>query len=120
MTNIYICNNAPFRLVSDGKKLIILFEKDPKGSEAWVFDNAHLTKSLINIGCPSIQTASIGGRREFMPGLSRCNLDLSFATDMPQVKKRKFILGIDLFDRLTVRDFMNVITKKLDLREKEK
>lgn len=111
---ISVCNDF-FRVFSDGEKIVFLRDS---GSERTciIYENPFLTRLEVNINRSMIDVQMIGGKREFMPGLIDYSVDLSLHGGNILHVDRPLIMGVDIFNRLSVTDYLDIINEKIKRR----
>ncbi len=107
---IYAFNDF-FQIISDGEKIIFLRVGGGK-RECIVYVNSCLERLNINISRP-IDVQEYGREREFTPGLIDCSVDLSLRGGEIRCIDRPLIMGVDIFNRLSVTDYLDIINQKI-------
>jgi hypothetical protein len=112
----FASNGDFFRLISDGDKIVLLRENG-KQRECYLFTTPLLTSFRINIDRPVCEDSSFGDNRSHLiPGLISCSADLSFRGGEMRLVDKPLIMGVDIFDRLSVTDYLDIINEKIKVR----
>jgi hypothetical protein len=101
-----------FRVISDGEKMVVLRESG-KQRECYLYTNPCLTAFSMKINRPIHECESYGGYRHYVPGLIDYSVDLSFRGGEVRLIDRPLVMGVDLFDRLSVTDYLDIINEKI-------
>lgn len=104
-----------FHVISDGEKLILLRDGG-KGRECYLYSNPCLTSFNMKIDRPSHLIESYGGYKEYMPGLTEYSVDLSFRGGECRMIEGSLVMGVDIFDKLSITDYLDVINEKIKRR----
>lgn len=107
--------NGYFQVISDGEKLIIL-RGSGKERECFMFINPLLTAYRAEINRPVIDFQSFSGDTLHYPGLIDASLDLSFKGGEVSVVDKPLVMGVDIFDKLSVTDYLDIINEKIKCR----
>jgi hypothetical protein len=108
-------NRYFFRLISDGDKIVLL-RGSGKDRECYLYMNPLLAAFRVNINRPMIECESFGGDRHFFPGLIDYSVDLSFKGGEVKSVDRPLIMGVDIFDKLSITDYLDIINEKIKAR----
>lgn len=104
-----------FRLISDGDKIVLL-RGSGKDRECYLYNSPLLTHFNMNINRPMIECECFGGNRHFLPGLMDCSVDLSFRGGEVKTVDHPLIMGVDIFDKLSITDYLDIINEKIKVR----
>ena len=104
----------PFNVLSDGRKLFLLFEEGKEGRQCYEFYDPLLIQTDIRIDRPVYEVTSWGDpHKQFMPGSTSIRVSLEFQCGIFSVRNDPIIMGVDIFDKLTVLDYISVINEKI-------
>jgi hypothetical protein len=104
-----------FRIISDGDKIIFLRDSD-KGRECYLYSNPLLTSLTMNMNKPCFEIQSYDGYKEYMPGLAEYNVELSFRGGECRMIDKPLVMGVDIFDKLSITDYLDIINEKIKTR----
>ena len=110
-----IFNRGFFRVISDGDKLIIIGDYNGR-RECYQFTAPLLTGFRINVDNHIIRDSLIDSRFNYLMGLPEYNVDLSFTGSEVKLIDKPLIMGVDIFDKLSVTDYLDVINEKIKRR----
>lgn len=106
--------NDFFRIISDGEKIVFL-RAGCGGRECIIYANPYLTRFDINMHHMTDVTR-FGEEREYVPGLIDYRVDLSLQGGMIQYVEKPLVMGVDLFSRLSITDYLDIINEKIKRR----
>ena len=104
-----------FRVISDGEKMVILRESG-KQRECYLYANPCLTLFNMRFDRPVHKLESWGGECHYEAGLIDYSVDLSFRGGEVRPIDRPLVMGVDLFDRLSITDYLDIINEKIEGR----
>jgi len=85
--------------------------------DCWLFDNPYLTSYSVNVNRHMIDCTVMGGKTMMMiPGLLDLSIGLTLRGGSVQKIDRPLIMGVDIFDRLSIADYLDVINEKIKAR----
>jgi hypothetical protein len=108
-------STSDFKIISDGNKLILLNGAGPR-RDRWLFDNPFLTSYSVNIHGPMTDYSVVGGKRMIMPDLLDLSINLTLRGGFAHKIDQPLIMGVDIFDKLSVVDYLDVINEKIKAR----
>lgn len=109
-------STSDFKIISDGNKLVVL-NGTGHGRDCWLFDNPYLTSYSVKFNRHMIDCTLLGEKeRVMMPGLLDVTMDLTLRGGSAQKIDRPLIMGVDIFDTLSVNDYLDVINEKIKAR----
>lgn len=104
----------PFNVLSDGRKLFLLFEEGKERRQCYEFCDPFLIQTNIRINHPVEEITFWGSpHKEFMHGIASARVSLEFECGIFSVRNDPIIMGVDIFDKLTVLDYISVINEKI-------
>jgi len=109
-------NEKLFKVISDGDKIVLLWD-DGKKRECYLYNNPLLTSFSMRMDRPMYTFKSFGEERDNIPGLPEYSVDLSFKGGECELIDHPLIMGVDIFDRLSINDYLDVINEKIKRRE---
>jgi len=109
-------NNDFFRLVSDGEKIILL-KGGGKDRECIEIINPVLATYSVTINRPMIDVSNFGGDRYFVAGLTDLTVDLQLRGGQIFYREKPLVMGVDIFSRLSIADYLDIINEKIKTRE---
>jgi hypothetical protein len=101
-----------FRVISDGEKLVLL-NAEGKQRECYLCTNPVLTRFDMRINRPVHEIESWGGNKQYAPGLIDYSVDLSFRGGEVRMIDRPLVMGVDIFNRLSITDYLDIINEKI-------
>lgn len=102
-----------FRIISDGEKMVLLRESG-KQRECYLYTNPLLTAFSMNINRPMHKIESWGGGEcYYEAGLIDYSVELSFRGGEVRTIDKPLVMGVDLFNRLSVTDYLDIINEKI-------
>lgn len=105
-----------FRIVSDGEKILLLRDNGNK-KECYVLDRPVLTNFNLQYYCPTVTFQTMGGYQERVScGLPEITVDLTLEGGSVQVVDKPLIMGVDIFDKLSITDYLDIINEKIKQR----
>jgi len=104
-----------FRVISDGDKLILLRDSD-KGRECFLYSNPLLTMFNMKIDRPMHESETWGMHKEYLPGLMEYSVELSFRGGDCRMVDHPLVMGVDIFDKLSITDYLDIINEKIKQR----
>jgi hypothetical protein len=104
-----------FKIISDGERIVFLRENKNQ-RECYVYINPYLTRFDINMSRQLIDVQSYGGYREYIPGLAEYRIEMSLQGGEIRVIDHPLIMGVDIFDRLSITDYLEIINEKIKQR----
>ena len=101
------------QMLSDGERLILLTNQG-----ALTMDGTYLTQSNMNVSqTEQLIHSSLREQSISIGGPQLVELNLSFVGRNPQFKEQKdFLLGRDLFRKVTITQLFKMINAKIDKR----
>ena len=112
---IFACNHL-FRIISDGEKIVFLRDGGGK-RECIIYERPLLSNFNINIDRPMIEMDTFGSdHRSYVPGLIDYSVDLSLKGGEIRWVERPLVMGVDLFSRYSVTDYLDIINEKIRRR----
>jgi len=105
-----------FRIISDGEKMVLLRE-DGKQRECYLYTNPLLTAFSMKIDRQMHRIESWGGGEcHYEAGLIDYSVDLSFRGGEVRIIEKPLVMGVDIFDRLSITDYLDIINEKIKRR----
>jgi hypothetical protein len=101
-----------FRVISDGEKMVILREANHI-RECYLLTSPLLTMFNMRFNRPVHEIESWGGNKQYVAGIMDYNVDLSLRGGEVQCIDRPLVMGVDLFDRLSITDYLDIINEKI-------
>jgi len=101
-----------FRVISDGEKMVILRECGQR-RECYLLTNPLLTTFNMRVDWPSTRYRSFDGSEKRISGIAEFNLDLSFRGGEIRNIDHPLVMGVDIFDRLSITDYLDIINEKI-------
>jgi hypothetical protein len=101
-----------FRVISDGEKIILLSESTGK-RKCYLYTNPFLTAFSMKIDRPIHRFESLGGDCHYEAGLIDYNVELSFRGGEVRNIDHPLVMGVDIFDHLSVTDYLDIINEKI-------
>jgi len=114
--NLYSGGYDFFRVISDGSKVVLLKDNGSK-RECYVLDSPMLTNFNLQMYQPTADFMTMGGRRERVScGLTEITVDLTLKGGSVQVVNKPLVMGVDIFDKLSITDYLDIINEKIKQR----
>lgn len=111
----FVSNNF-FRLISDGDKIVMLNEGGGK-RECIEIINPILTTFQINARLPHYDIRAFDGAIErISTGLMDLTVDMQLRGGQVNCRDSPLIMGVDIFDKLSVTDYLDIINEKIKKR----
>ena len=104
-----------FKIISDGDKVVFLRENGNK-RECYLYTNPLLTAFSMKIDRPMHEFQSMGGERFHEAGLIDYSVDLSFRGGEVRFIEHPLVMGVDIFNRLSITDYLDIINEKIKRR----
>lgn len=104
-----------FQVISDGDKLVLL-RGEGKSRECYLYSNPCLTGFNMKMDRPIHRIESCGMYKEYVLGLAEYRVDLSFRGGECRIIEGPLVMGVDIFDRLSITDYLDVINEKIKRR----
>jgi hypothetical protein len=101
-----------FRVISDGEK-VVLVRDNGKERDCFILVSPVLSRWNLNIHRPMIEATFMGGERQYVPGLMDVTVDLTLRGGEIINIDRPLIMGVDIFNRLSVTDYLDIINEKI-------
>ncbi len=109
----FVSNYGMFSILSDGHKLFLL-HGEKKERECIEVCDPLLVRYNLNIDRPIHEVTSWRSpHKEFMYGLISARVSLEFQCGLPILRTQPIVMGVDIFDKLTVLDYISVINEKI-------
>jgi len=108
-------STSDFKIISDGNKLVLL-NSVGSSRDCWLFDNPFLTSYSVNVRRNMIDCTVFGGKNIQIQGMLDLSIDLTLRGGSAQKIDRPLIMGVDIFDRLSISDYLDVINEKIKVR----
>lgn len=110
-------NGDWFKVISDGEKIVIVRDTGDGKREGHIIVNPMLKSLNISVQRDMYESMSFGrNEKQFIAGLSHAELDLSFSCQQYSVVHKPLIMGVDIFDKLSVSDYLDIINEKIKVR----
>jgi len=105
------------KLFCDGEKVIMILSQNGE-DQAYILNDPYVYRMDMSINNPLAEIMTIDGHVEHMSlGLSPdIDLTLGIKGGLVEVRQGKLTIGVDLFERLSIIDLLDIINKKLEKR----
>ncbi len=108
-----ISDSRIFTLISDGYKVIII-NGQGKNRECIEIVNPVLSKFQTTINSPMIECTTVfDPYPQYMAGLQDLTVDLTLRGGSFSMRSDPLIMGVDIFQHLSVTDYIDVINEKI-------
>ena len=104
-----------FKIISDGDKIVLLRDNGEK-RECYMLENPYLTQWNIKMFDPCSRYQDFGGIEYFCHGLREVTIDLSLQGGEIKCIDKPLIMGVDIFNRLSITDYLDIINEKIKRR----
>jgi hypothetical protein len=112
---ISVFNEGSFRVISDGEKIVLLRDGGGKW-ECIMLTGALLSRWNIDINQPMERINTWGGESFFVAGLRDVTVDLTLKGGKVEYVDKPLVMGVDLFDKLSITDYLDIINEKIKRR----
>ena len=113
MTSVF--NGGFFRVISDGEKIILLRDSNGK-RECIMLNKAILSRWNVNINQPMHRMDTFGGEFFMMAGLKDVTVDITLKGGEVKYIDHPLVMGVDIFNRLSITDYLDIINEKIKRR----
>jgi len=104
-----------FRVISDGDKIILLRDGG-KERECIMLNGAILSRWNVNINQPIHRMDTFGGESFMMAGLRDMTVDITLRGGEVKYIDHPLVMGVDIFNRLSITDYLDIINEKIKRR----
>jgi hypothetical protein len=104
-----------FRVISDGEKMVIL-RGDGKDRTCYALQKPFLKSYNMGIRDYSQKQADAFGREYIMQRGYSYTLDLTLQGEGLSLIEHPLVMGVDIFDRLSITDYLDIINEKIKER----
>lgn len=101
-----------FRVISDGEKIVLL-RGTGKQRECYLYNQPLLTTFSSKTNWPRHEVQSWGGDSHYIAGNPDHSIDLSFRCRDVLLIEHPLVMGVDIFDQLSVTDYLDIINEKI-------
>ena len=105
-----------FRIISDGDRLVLL-RGGGKDRQCFLIDRPFLVRYDLSMDSPYHEFRSMDGSVErFSKGYTDLTIDLSIKGREIENINRPLVMGVDIFNKLSVSDYLDIINEKIKIR----
>jgi hypothetical protein len=101
-----------FRVISDGEKIVLLRDGREK-RECIMLTGSLLSHFNININQPTQEFRNHNGGVMHIVGLRDCTVDITLKGGEVKYVDHPLVMGVDIFDRLSITDYLDIINEKI-------
>jgi hypothetical protein len=103
-----VFNTGFFRVISDGEKIVLLRDSGGK-RECVMLNGAILTRWNLDVHQPMHRIDNFGGEQFMVAGIRDVTVDLTLKGGEVRYIDHPLVMGVDIFDRLSVTDYLDII-----------
>lgn len=104
-----------FRVISDGERVAII-NNNEDGYKCYLLESSIMTCFRTSMNRNMVDCTSFGGIVEFIPGIVDYSIDLTLKCGKISVVDKPLVMGVDLFRRFSITDYLDIINKKIQGR----
>lgn len=117
------CSRRPFQILGDGEDLAVIMEEESGEQVAYIFKGVLVSKfTTAIVDQPMLDFETFGSpfRSSVITGPPNINVELELrANGFEHATGGNLLLDLDIFNKRSVREILQIINRKLKVRDRD-